>query len=343
MSNKTPKNQHVLEIALVLVIVGLACLMYRMSGYKIIVLNLFYLPIVLAGFFLGRYRAGVLAFLGVILTCVVTILTLNDFAPFNSPIVIGLAVTLWGAVLGLSALLTGTLSDELSTTMDELHEAYVGVVEVLSQYLQCANPSHKVRSQRVSELSHAVGNAFRLSQREVDDIRVAALLYDMENIEITAKVIRKAVGDLESQQEELSRPYTFHGTELAQSIGSVLSGAFPLLLTQDDALQLGEDGAEGTRAQELPLSGQIIRAVRAYDALVYDANGQRTMGPAEAIKELGRDAVADHHVGVLAVLESVVSQPGIAGAMVGDDAAADELIDADPYSDDSPFESSAAI
>lgn len=335
MSNKTTKNQRVLEISLVLVIVGLTCVMYRMSGYKMIVLNLFYLPIVLAGFYLGRYRAGVLAFLGVILVSVVTILTLNDFAAFTSPIVVGLAITVWGAVLGLSALLTGTLSDELSTTMDELHEAYVGVVEVLSQYLQCANPHHKDRSQRVSELSQSVGNAFRLSQREVDDIRVAALLYDMENIEITAKVIRRAVGDLESQQEELARPYTFRGTELAQSIGSVLSGAFPLLLTQGDALQLGSADGEGKTAQDLPLSGQIIRAVRAYDALMYDAAGQRSMTPPEAIKELGRDVVADHHVGVLAVLESVVSQPSIAEL-----AETDALIDVDSYEDDSPIESS---
>ena len=40
----------------------------------------------------------------------------------------------------MTALLVGSLSDERKAKVRELHEAYVGVVEVLSKYLQSANP-----------------------------------------------------------------------------------------------------------------------------------------------------------------------------------------------------------
>ena len=40
--------------------------------------------------------------------------------------------------------------------VEELHEAYVGVVSVLATYLQSANPNAKARSTRVAELSQAV-------------------------------------------------------------------------------------------------------------------------------------------------------------------------------------------
>ena len=71
---KLEKDEQMLEISLIVVTLGLTCLMWRLTGYKLVVLNLFYLPVVLAGFYLGRYRAGVLASFSVISASVVTAL-----------------------------------------------------------------------------------------------------------------------------------------------------------------------------------------------------------------------------------------------------------------------------
>lgn len=158
----TDKDEHWLEISLIIISLGLTSLMWSMTGYKLVVLNLFYLPVVLAGFFLGRYRAGVLASFSVMAASVVTALNLNDFAAFSSPLVVALAVTLWAAVLGLVALLVGTLSDERNRTLQDLHEAHVGVVEVLARYLQSAHPKLKDRSKRVAHLSEAVARELKM-------------------------------------------------------------------------------------------------------------------------------------------------------------------------------------
>ena len=260
-SNKTERNQELtLEIMLVLVTAGISCLLYHTEAMKVVVLNLFYLPIVLAGFFLGRYRAGVLALLAVVTATIVICVDFAGFGTINSPVAIGLTVTLWGSVLGLTALLVGTLCDDRDARRVEAHEAQVGVVEVLSRYLQSANPVLESRAKRVAALSEQVAKKMRLSAREIDDIRVAALLMDMENIEITARVIRKAVGNLE---DDSLKQRTFHGTELVQSLGTVLTGAFPLLLnTTEEAA-----AAEG---HSLPFGARIIRTVRAYETMESD-------------------------------------------------------------------------
>ena len=44
----------VLALQGILISVALMCLLYRTQGGKLVVLNLFYLPVVLAGFFLGQ-------------------------------------------------------------------------------------------------------------------------------------------------------------------------------------------------------------------------------------------------------------------------------------------------
>jgi hypothetical protein len=307
---KLEKDEQTLEIALIIVTLGLTCLMWRLTGFKLVVLNLFYLPVVLAGFYLGRYRAGVLASFSVIAASVVTALNLNDFSAFSSPLVVGLAVTLWAAVLGLIALLVGTLSDERNQTLHDLHEAHVGVVEVLARYLQSAHPKLKDRSKRVAELSEAVAQELKLPTRDCDDIRVAALLYDMENIEITARVIRKAVGDLDTNQEQ--EQHSFHGSELAHSLGTVLSGAFPLLMSQGEAEPLGQ----ARPPVVIPLGAHIIRAVRSYDSYLHEIKfvPGDTTATADVISELRRDMDANHPGHVLEALERVVTKETRRGA-----------------------------
>lgn len=302
---KLEKDEQMLEISLIIVTLGLTCLMWRLTGFKLVVLNLFYLPVVLAGFYLGRYRAGVLAAFAVISASVVTALNLNDFSAYSSPLVIGLAVTLWAAVLGLVTLLVGTLSDERNQTLKDLHEAHVGVVEVLARYLQSAHPKLKDRSKRVAELSEAVASELKLPTRDCDDIRVAALLFDMENIEITARVIRKAVGDLETSQPDTEQ-HSFHGSELAHSLGTVLSGAFPLLMSQGEAEPLGQNRIPAV----IPLGAHIIRAVRSFDNYRHELKWGQGDGTSieDVITELRRDIEANHPGHVVDALERVVTR-----------------------------------
>ena len=150
----------------------------------------------------------------------------------------------------------------------------------------------------------------KLSPREVDDIRVAALLHDIENIEVTSRVIRKAMGDLTDEQNGAGQ-HTFHGTELVHSLGPVLLGAFPLVLNQAEPEQ--QHATPGDRlAENVPLGARIIHTVRAYNAL---RNGKWCLpgaSQADVIHELRRDAEGNHHPTVVRALERIVSQRQVA-------------------------------
>ena len=45
------RDQRIIELMLLAVVVGLTCLVYRMDSCKLVTLNLFFLPIVLGAFF----------------------------------------------------------------------------------------------------------------------------------------------------------------------------------------------------------------------------------------------------------------------------------------------------
>ena len=309
MFNLSRNDKLTLEIMLILVCIGLACLLGVMQGYKMVILYLFFPPVVLGAFFLGRYPGGVLALFCAISASVVTAVDWAGFSHAPSPLILALALTVWAAVLGLTAMLTGTLSDDRARKAQELHEAYVGVIEVLSQYLQSAHPQIKARSIEVAELSQEMAVAMRLSPRQIDDIRVAALLFDMGNIEVTTRVIRRAVGMFEEQANP-APGNTFRGSDLMLSLGSVLSGAIPLLLDQEQE-GIGRASATGPKETEIiPIGAKIIRLARSYVTLTQRTLGTTDADPDEVFEQLRNDAATRDDRDLIDVLEQIVAHAG---------------------------------
>jgi len=306
MLRKKTNEQRILEVALILICVALCALLYRVGPYRMVVLNLFYLPVVLAAFFLGRYLAGVLALLCVVCAAVVTALDLGTLVSYSSPLVVGLALTIWAGVMGINSILVGTLSDERMAKIAELHDAYVGVVEVLVQYLNSADPRCSERSRKIAEISRQVAGRLKCTDKEIDDIRVAALLQDMDHIEVTARVIRKAVGEVAQPRRGKHLEHTFHGSDLVQALGTVLRGALPLLDNRDDTLDVDRGEAKAAPSAHSALGTQIIRTVRSYVNLL--SQDSSVAEPRDAIDALRNGAEGDHSALVLQALEQVVDQ-----------------------------------
>ncbi len=298
------RDRRMFECMLIIVAIGMTYLAYRMGAYKMVVLNLFFLPIVLSGYYLGRTSSGVLALFCALSVTVVTTLDPSGFAAFKSPVMIGLAVTVWASILGLTAILVGTLCDERAARVNELHEAYVGVVEVLFKYLQSANPNIKARSMRIAETCQLVADELKLSRSQTDDIRVGALLYDLGNVEITTKLINKAMDTLESKSESNDK-HTFLGVDLVHALGSVLHGAVPLLINQESVQDVYSTDEE-VASTEIPIGARIIRIVREYDTLAYDRSNNVKRAHPEAIEELMQDNSADMDRSIVEALGRVV-------------------------------------
>ena len=305
MRDKRNKERRSFEIMLVIIALGMTLLMARLGGHRMVVLNLFFLPVVLSGYYLGRNSAGVLALFSALAVTVAVASDTSGLGNYDSPVVMALALTIWAGALGLTALLVGTLCDERAAGMEELEVAYVGVVEVLTRYLQSGDPGTKSRSARVAELSQGVAEKMRLTRKQVDDVRVGALLCDLGDVEITTTLINKAVhtvGNAKAQR-------TFLGTDLVQSLGSVLHGALPLLVTQDESVrELISLEAEDADFQT-PVGARIIRTVREFDRLTHEGDDGTTLDLADALKELRDDTQAAHDPEVLLALEHTVAQP----------------------------------
>lgn len=305
--NKQQNNEFILECALIIVIMGLTALMNLMVGFRLVVLNLYFLPVLLGAFFLGRYRAGVLALLSVVLVTIVAAQDLSQLAALNSPLISALALTIWAGVLGLSTILASTLSDERHTQLRELHEAYFGVIEVLSKYLHRAQPGFKDRPIRIADLSQRIGLQLKMHARDLDDVRVACLLQEMDHIEITARVVRKAIGNFDASGPK-PLECTFHASDLVQSLGSVMSGALPLLSRVDEVPVPRQASQSLSAGTNLVLGAQIIRIAQIFDRIVFRQDAVQQTDPLIALQELRSGFHGLHSTEVILALEHVVTQ-----------------------------------
>jgi len=114
------QSKRITEASLIVVCASLTTMLYLVVGFKMVILNLFYLPVVLAAFYLGRHRAALLAFFCVLLATMVAAADLGSFSGENSHLVIGVSLIVWAGVMGLNSPFVGTLSDERARKIDEL-------------------------------------------------------------------------------------------------------------------------------------------------------------------------------------------------------------------------------
>jgi adenylate cyclase len=113
-----------LELIFIIIIALLVLILFFFIPYKIAFLNLFYLPVLLAAYFLGKNKS-LLASLHIILLVAVTALIRPEW--FTTPgTTLGtmIMITIWGVFLVLTSLGIGSLQERISKGFEETRRLY---------------------------------------------------------------------------------------------------------------------------------------------------------------------------------------------------------------------------
>jgi putative nucleotidyltransferase with HDIG domain len=255
---------------------------------KAIVLNFYYLPVIAAGYFLGR-RMGVLTAVFSVLAVVLFALFFPEtFLKGQDSLSALVQLFSWGGFLILASIAVGTLYEQNERRLRDLRNAYIGVLEILSKYLESTDRYTKGHSVRVSELAMDTAIAMDLSRMEVENIRVAGLLHDIGKIEVSGDILRKAA-ELSAEERELMDEHTIKGAYLLTAVGSVLKEVVPIVISHHKHFMSGtEESANGTN--NLPLGARVLAVADAFDAMTTDRPYRKGMPPWQALEEIVKNA-----------------------------------------------------
>jgi len=275
---------------------------------KSIVLNFYYLPVITAGYFLGS-RTGVLtAILSILVIMVSTFFFPETFFKGEQSVHTIVQFLSWGGFLILVSVAVGTLYEKNEQRLVDLRNAYVGVLEILSNYLESTDRYTKSHSVRVSEWAMETAIAMQLHRSQVENIRVAGLLHDIGKIEVSGDILSKAA-ELSATERELMDEHTSKGGYLLSSVGAVLKEVVPIVVSHHKYFMNGvEDRGNGNGTSHIPLGARVVAVVDAFDAMTTDRPYRKGMPPWEALEEIKKNAGKQFDPKVVEAFRRVVSE-----------------------------------
>ena len=273
---------------------------------KFIILNFYYLPVLTAGYFLGR-RMGVLTSVFSILAVLICVLVFPERFFNSKEILKGIAqLSSWGGFLILASFLVGTLYERNEQRLKELKNAYIGVLEILSKYLESTDGYTKGHSVRVAELATEIATAMELDRPVVENIRAAGLLHDIGKTEISGEILRKAAA-LSSEEREIMDSHSFKGVYILSAVGSVLKEVVPIVIAHHKHFVDTLDPEYGDKLK-IPLGARIIAVADAFDAMTTDRPYRKGIPPWDAFQEIVAKAGKQFDPEVVVAFKQVMSE-----------------------------------
>jgi putative nucleotidyltransferase with HDIG domain len=291
------------------ILVGIIFVVAFVGTYLIeevsLIFNFYYLPVLVASFFLGR-RIGILvALLSILDVLICAMLFPNRF--FSGILWHNIVrLSSWSVFLFLASVTVGTLYEQNDRRLSDLKNAYIGIIEILAKYLESTDRYTKGHSVRVSELAMEIAIAMELPRSQVDNIRAAGLLHDIGKIEISADVLGKAAA-LTSEEKELMDSHTVKGAYILTSVGGVLKEVVPIVIAHHKYFMDTIDSSE-SEVKKVPLGARIVAVADSFDAMVTDRPYRKGMQPWQAVEEIVAKAGKQFDPEVVNAFKRVISQ-----------------------------------
>lgn len=255
-----------------------------------VVLNFYYLPVLVASYFLGS-RVGLLtAIMSILLVLCCALFFPAKFFSQHMLLQDICKLSSWGGFLILASVTVGSLYEMSERRLRDLKNAYVGIVEILSKYLESADRYTKGHSVRVSELAMDVAIAMDMHRTDVENIRVAGLLHDIGKIEVSGPVLRKAANLTTEEREQINK-HVEKGARILSSVGSVLKEVVPIVMAHHEYFSNNDNGRNGdSKEGEIPVGARILAVADSFDAMTTDRPYRNGMPPWQAREEITANA-----------------------------------------------------
>lgn len=287
----------------VLVVLASVIVISYLVDEKMMMLNFFYLPVLMAGYFIGKRASMLVAAFSILTVVFFAIINFDAFSGGRGIGYLSSSLAGWSGFLILTSHVVGVLCEQKQRRIDELREAYVGILEILIKYLESTDRYTKGHSERVAEHAMDIAIAMGLTRAEVENIRVAALLHDIGKVEISANLIGKAASLTADEMAEVSE-HSERGARLLNSVGGVLKEAIPIVLEHHKHYsQMEKPNKNGLKT----LGSRIVAVADSFDAMVTDRPYRKGMQPWQAMEELRRCSGDQFDPEVVEVFESILA------------------------------------
>jgi len=168
---------------------------------------------------------------------------------------------------------------------DQVHAAFLELSEALAQSIEKRDPYTGGHTKRVLVFSMAISRYMKLSDEEIEHLKIAAILHDIGKIGIEDKILRKQDKLTDDEYTEMKR-HPIVGSEIIAHIKQ-LKDVIPGMRYHHERTD-GRGYPEGLKGLNIPIIARIISVADTFDAMTTDRPYHVGMGDNAAIAELKR-------------------------------------------------------
>lgn len=168
----------------------------------------------------------------------------------------------------------------LKKAMEETVNALISAVEIRDPY----TAGHQLR---VATLSREIGLAMGLDKKQLDSIRIAAILHDIGKIYIPSEILTKPARLTETEYSMIKN-HPLAGYDILKTIDFELPVA--KIVYQHHEKLNGSGYPQGLAGNEIMLEAKIVNVADVVDAMISQRPYRSSQGIDEALAELQRNA-----------------------------------------------------
>jgi putative nucleotidyltransferase with HDIG domain len=169
-----------------------------------------------------------------------------------------------------------------------------------------ADPQTSEHSSDVADLVPLVAGVLGLSDKDIEEIELAARFHDIGKVAVPAEVLRKP-GPLDELERELMACHVEWGAELLRHLPDC--GAIAHIVRHHHERFDGRGYPDGLTGGDIPLGSRIIAACDAYGAMISDRPYRPALAEERAVDELVQGAGTQFDPRAVAAVLRVVRRP----------------------------------
>jgi HD-GYP domain-containing protein (c-di-GMP phosphodiesterase class II) len=167
-----------------------------------------------------------------------------------------------------------TAIDQLKKAAHENHLLFINSIRMLAAAIDAKDPYTRGHSERVARYSIAIGKNLNLPTKEMNNLRISALLHDVGKIGIDDRILRKP-GALSDDEFEVMKGHPAKGAAIMGGAAQ-LTECIPGMKYHHEKWS-GGGYPENLEGEAIPMQARIVAIADTFDAMTTNRPYQKAM------------------------------------------------------------------
>ena len=165
-------------------------------------------------------------------------------------------------------------------------EALYSVADILTKIYNPLHHNGVIKSK--VQLAVSIAKRFDLSKEEIDNLRIAMLLYDIGNIMLPQELLQKVAPLTDEEREHIKEHPLIAAREILKPISDI-QDVIPIIEHHHENWD-GTGYPSKIAKEEIPMTSQIVLIVDAYYALIEPRTYRAELTPLQAVEVIKKDS-----------------------------------------------------